>query len=77
MADEFIKEVNKKGYKGLLYGSKNYLEKIWLSNSHDTWLAHYASSTNYQGKYSYWQITDTGKVDGINGTVDIDIYYKK
>ena len=77
MADEFIKEVNKKGYKGLLYGSKNYLEKIWLSNNHDTWLAHYASSTNYQGKYSYWQITDTGKVDGINGTVDIDIYYKK
>lgn len=77
MADEFIKEVNKKGYKGLLYGSKNYLEKIWLSNNHDTWLAHYASSTNYQGKYSYWQITDTGKVDGINGAVDIDIYYKK
>lgn len=77
MADEFIKEVNKKGYKGLLYGSKNYLEKIWLSNNHDTWLAHYADQTDYKGKYSYWQMTDKGKVDGIDGPVDIDIFYEE
>ena len=28
------------------------------------------------GKYKYWQICDTGRVDGINGNVDIDIMYE-
>lgn len=77
MADSFIKEVEKKGYKGMLYGSKNYLEKIWLPNNHDIWLAHYTDKTSYTGNYKFWQLTEKGKVDGIDGAVDIDIYYDK
>lgn len=74
-ANIFLDEINKAGYNGLLYGSKNYLEKVWLETKHDVWLAHYNSKTTYQGKYKYWQICDNGKVDGINANVDINIMY--
>ena len=30
--------------------------------------------TSYEGNYKFWQLTEIGKVDGIDGTVDIDIY---
>ena len=75
MADDFLKTVEKEGYKGMLYGSKTYLEKIWLETKYDTWLAHYVDNTNYEGDYKIWQICDDGIIDGINGPVDINIMY--
>lgn len=74
-ANVFLDTLVENGYKGLLYSSKNYLEKIWNPTKHDTWLAHYTSQTNYQGKYSIWQMCDTGRIDGINTNVDVDIMY--
>lgn len=76
MADEFLKEIEKENYKGMLYSSKTYLENIWLETDYDIWLAHYTEKTNYQGKYKMWQLCDNGKIDGIDGHVDIDIMYK-
>lgn len=75
MAEDFIKTVEKAGYKGMLYGSKNYLEKIWLPTKYDIWLAHYTKETNYQGNYKYWQKCNDGVIEGIDGAVDIDIMY--
>lgn len=75
--DEFYKIVNKDGHDVMLYGSKFYLENVWNNNSYPVWLAHYTSETNYSGDYILWQMTSIGKIDGINGNVDIDIYYKK
>lgn len=75
MAEDFIKTLEKAGYKGMLYGSKNYLEKIWLPTKYDIWLAHYTKETSYQGKYRIWQKCNDGVIDGINGAVDIDIMY--
>ena len=77
MMDEFYKIVNKEGYEVMLYSSKYYLEKIWGTVDYPVWLAHYTDQTNYQGDYSMWQITSDGIIDGIDGSVDIDIYYKK
>lgn len=76
MANSFLKTIEDKGYKGMLYSSKSYLEAIWLPLDYDIWLAHYTSKTNYEGKYKFWQLCDNGKIDGINGEVDIDIMYK-
>ena len=71
----FRKVVEKKGYKAMLYGSKSYLESIWDSPA-QPWLAHYAKETSYAGKYKVWQISDSGKVNGIYGAVDLDIRYE-
>lgn len=77
MAEDFIKTVEKAGYKGMLYGSKNYLEKIWLPTKYDIWLAHYTKETSYEGNYIFWQKCNDGVIDGIDGAVDIDIMYNK
>lgn len=74
-ANVFLDTLKNNGYKGMLYGSKSYLEKIWYPTEYETWLAHYTSQTTYEGKYSIWQMSDTGRVDGINANVDIDIMY--
>ena len=75
-AESFINTLNDAGYKGMLYSSKNYLEKIWLKNDFPTWLAHYTSETNYKGNYEFWQMTSSCVIDGITGnTVDVDIWY--
>lgn len=76
MANSYLNYFKSKGYKGLLYGSKNYLEQIWLDTDYPIWLAHYAKSTSYKGNYHYWQICSNGRVDGVNADVDIDIRYK-
>lgn len=75
VADSFLNEVKKLGYKPMLYGSKNYLNSVWKYNNYDVWLAHYISKTNYDGKYVMWQICDNGVIDGIEEKVDIDILY--
>ena len=76
MAEEFLNVIEEAGYQGMLYSSKTYLDNIWLPTKYDIWLAHYTEETNYQGNYKFWQICDNGKVDGIDGTVDINIMIK-
>ncbi len=76
MAEAFLEEIEKNGYDGMLYSSKTYLENIWFPTKYDIWLAHYVDETSYNGNYKFWQLTDKGKVDGINGTVDINIMYQ-
>lgn len=76
VANSFIKTVDDAGYEGVLYGSKNYLNAIWKYHTAPVWLAHYTDQTNYEGEYFMWQMCDDGKIDGIDGYVDIDILYK-
>jgi GH25 family lysozyme M1 (1,4-beta-N-acetylmuramidase) len=77
-AEAFLDTLKRKGYDGMIYGSKNYLEKIWLRTDYPIWIAHYTSDPNVSyEQYHYWQICDNGYVDGITGNVDIDIMYIK
>ena len=75
--NEYKSILEKDGYDMMIYGSKWYLENVWLPNDYDTWLAHYTEETDYQGDYVLWQLCSDGLIDGINGYVDFDIYYKK
>ena len=75
MAESFLDVLKDAVYKCMLYIIKNYLEKIWLKTDYPIWLAHYTSKTNYEGPYYMWQLCDNGRIDGINGAVDIDIMY--
>ncbi len=76
-AQAYLDTISNAGYQGMLYSSKNYLEKVWYNTGYDVWLAHYTDQTSYKGDYSYWQLCSNGKVDGISGNVDINIYYEK
>jgi len=74
-AKAFLDTINKAGYQGVLYSSKNYLDKVWFPIGYDVWLAHYTEQTNYQGDYSFWQLCSNGRIDGIKGNVDINVMY--
>ena len=41
------------------------------------WLAYYNDEFNEFKDYYMWQMCSNGKIDGIDGYVDIDIMYKK
>ena len=74
MAEVFIEEIEKAGYKGMLYSSAYYLKHIWHDYDY-TWLAYYTNDNDYMGQYNIWQLTSSGKVNGISGSVDINILY--
>lgn len=75
VANTFLTTIESEGYQSILYGSKYYLQNIWARNT-PVWLAHYTTKTDYEKEYKLWQLCDNGKVDGINGYVDIDIMYE-
>lgn len=75
IADTFMKEIEINGYKSMLYSSKYYLENIWYKDNYTNWLAYYTKNNDYQGNYYMWQVCNNGKINGIDGYVDIDILY--
>lgn len=75
MANTYLGVVEKAGYKGMLYSSKNYLENVWFETNYPVWLAHYTDQTTYQGDYQVWQLCSNGRVPGISGNVDVNVMY--
>lgn len=84
LAKVFCQTMQAAGYKTIIYTNvdwaTNKLDMSQLSE-YDTWIASYKqnieSGPGYNGKYSIWQHSSTGKVDGILGNVDLNICYKK
>lgn len=55
----------------------NYLNKDTIKARYTTWVAHYGiSQDKYVGQYDMLQYSDTGKISGISGNVDMDIMYR-
>ena len=79
----FIKEVEYlSGKKTIVYSNTNDARTIFegeLTN-YPLWLAQYkVSKPSSNDKWNYWagwQYTSTGRIDGINAYVDIDIMYE-
>lgn len=71
----FMDEISNAGYDAMLYGSRNYLNSIWLNQGYPVWVAHYTEYTDYQNAM-FWQFSASGRVDGIYGAVDLNIMYE-
>lgn len=75
----FCERVAAAGYAPLVYANKSMLKDDLyaseISSKYPVWLAHYTSSTDYSGDYSFWQYTEAGHVTGINGNVDLNFWY--
>jgi family 25 glycosyl hydrolase len=60
-------------YTGLKFKEK-YLNTPTFDRYH-FWIAHYyVKQLSYKGKWKFWQFTDRGKIDGISGDVDLNVY---
>jgi len=79
ICNAFCAVVENNGYDAMVYANKsmltNSLNASSISSSYDIWLAHYTSSTDYSGDYSYWQYSSSGSVNGISGNVDMNYRY--
>jgi lysozyme len=80
MCRTFCDEVTKAGYKPMIYGNlKTYIRMLDLSKLEDypKWFACYDTPMYYPYDYSIWQYSDSGRVDGIKGNVDLNLSFYK
>lgn len=83
----YVNEIIKGGYYPGVYTNVNWITNKFsekeMCNMFDIWIARYPSTTNYKNvlneyssKYSMWQYSDTGSVNGIEGDVDMNVSFK-
>ena len=80
MCKAFCRKIESGGYWAGIYANKywltTHLDSSQLENDFTIWVAQYNSQNTYNGKYDMWQYTSSGKVNGINGNVDMNILYR-
>lgn len=78
MCIAFCTEIENAGYWAGVYANlnwyNNYLSKEKLANKYTLWLAQY--NTTHDMDCDVWQYTSSGKVNGINGNVDMNKMYR-
>ncbi len=66
------------GVTPILYTSYKFKNKFLSSPEFDRfpyWIAHYyVRELQYKGGWTFWQHTDAGKVDGVKGFVDVNMF---
>lgn len=84
----FLKQIEKRGYEGMFYSSKNELEgdHQWqtsrIEKEYKIWVAQYPAvaypatgASSYSGTHHMWQHTTHGVVPGISQNVDLNVAY--
>ncbi len=79
VCNAFCQTIANSGYATGIYANKTWLtSKInvgSLGSSYKIWLAQYAATVSYGGKYQMWQYSSKGSVPGIKGNVDMNLSY--
>ena len=75
----FCHIMQRKGYDAMIYNSTNLFEKLFnleYIQEFGTWVAHYNTPyPTYPYTYQIWQYSDSGKIDGIDQAVDLDLMF--
>ena len=84
----FLKAIEKHGYEGMFYGSRNDLtdNAQWhvsaIADDYKIWVAQYpetpypeTESSSYEEKHHMWQYSAEGEVAGITQAVDLNVAY--
>ncbi|MDE7043486.1 MAG: glycosyl hydrolase family 25, partial [Acetatifactor sp.] len=74
----FCETIQDAGYTAGVYANKTWLTSKLNAgelSAYKIWLAQYAASPTYTGKYDLWQYKSTGSVSGIKGKVDMNLSY--
>jgi len=73
----FCQVMAEKGYQPMVYFNWHQSENLYyLSELEDApfWLALYQDRMTYPWRVEMWQYSDKGRVPGIDGAVDLDVY---
>lgn len=78
IADAFCQIVKDAGYSPMIYGNKYWLlRRIDLTklSSYDIWLSQEEDMPDYPYKFSMWEYTREGQIDGIAGDASLSISF--
>ena len=79
IARAYCDEIRKAGYTPMIYMNE-YWHSTKIDHSQiqgiDKWIARYNGTYNESISRNIWQCCSTGKINGVNGRVDIDFGYK-
>ena len=85
IAVAFLTRIKKSGYKVGIYCNLDWYNNVLsdVLKQYDCWIARYPASDNGSVQERLrpnvgvgWQYSSKGNVDGINGNVDMDVFYK-
>lgn len=84
----FLKTIEKLGYEGMFYASKNDMtdDARWevsrIQKDYKVWVAQYPElpypttpASSYEGEHQMWQYSMNGTIPGISQPVDLDVAY--
>ena len=80
MAQIFIDRIREAGYTPMIYSNMemwSVLIDMAAFEDVEKWFAYYSSDVYFPYEYAIWQYSDTGRIDGINGDVDLNISFKE
>ena len=78
---DFCKQIKNAGYKAGVYANenwfRNYLQVSTIASyGYSIWCAKYSTNKpNITSNYDIWQYSSTGRINGINGNVDMNYMY--
>ncbi len=75
----FCERIRQEGLTPMIYANaKRLTTRLHLEEleEYDKWLADYRSWPNYPYRFKMWQYSETGSVPGIEGNVDLDLYFE-
>lgn len=75
----FCETVKNAGYTPMIYSNRNWFaQSLDMSRLGDykLWLAHYSNQPDFPYVYSGWQYTDQGQIYGIDGSVDLNVWFE-
>ena len=79
MAEKFCDTINGKGYKSLVYASTSLMLQSYdfeTMKDYEFWLADYREFPIMYYDFAIWQYAKDGTVNGVDGTVDLNICFK-
>ena len=79
-AEAFCRTIEEAGYRAAVYFNQayGYMQFNLVSlRDYEFWLAEYADAPSFVYDFKMWQYTNEGRVPGIEGNVDLNIYFKK
>lgn len=78
IAKTFMDAISAKGYRPSLYGNKEWLIKevdLTKLSGYEVWLSQPGDLPDYPYKFSMWQYSTSGKVNGITGPANLNICF--
>ncbi len=76
----FLETIRSAGYTPMIYGNlKSFFHMLDFEQvkEYERWFAFYDTDIYFPYDVSIWQYTDKGRIDGIQGDVDLNIMFQK